>query len=236
MRLAPPPPRRSASAVYATLLAQLTAMTALVIFEAVRGSRLAVEITALGGDPDSPRAQAVVGAVTVFAILVLLTITTTCAAAATYLTWLVRAIQANDPFARPAGGVVAGWFVPVVNLVAPPLLVDRAWRDADPPADQRRRWLALLSAWWLCTLAAPVLIALRVPASAESALTGLGPADLSIVALAALLCAATVREVTRIQVVSTRPHRATEHAARRRGALPSPASPMVAIRARAAGD
>jgi hypothetical protein len=220
------------------LTVQLLAVGALVIFEAIRGRQLAREISVLGGDPDSPSAQAVVGAVTVFAVLVLLAVAVTFATAATYLTWLVRAMQANDPAARPASGVVAGWFVPVLNLVAPPMLVDRAWRGADPPADQRRRWLLLLAAWWASSLTAAALVVLRPPSGTEPELTGFGLAELSAFGLAALFCAATVREITRIQLVSTRPRRAGVHAGRR-GTEPPPlfgSSRAVAFRARAAGE
>ncbi|GLW10784.1 hypothetical protein Misp01_59120 [Microtetraspora sp. NBRC 13810] len=214
MRFVPPPPRRSAAAVYATLSAQFAAMAALVTFEAVRGRRLAEEIATLDGDPHSPGAQAVAGAATVFAVLLLLAAAATFAVALAYAVWLVRAAQANDPKTRVAGRVIAGWLIPGVNLVAPPLIVDHLWRGADPPPGRRARWLTLLTAWWLCSAAAFTLVVLRLPLTGpvtrgpSPQLTGFGPAELTAVALAALLCAATVREITRHQTFRTHPHRA----------------------------
>ncbi|GAA5054918.1 hypothetical protein HNP84_006125 [Thermocatellispora tengchongensis] len=204
MRFAPPPPHRAASAVRATLLAQVSALTALVVFEAVRGRDLAREIAALPGDPASPQAQAVAGAVTVFAVLVLLTVAATAAAAAAYAVWLTRAARANAPAARMAGAVAATWLLPPVNLVAPPLLLDRIWRGANPEGHGRRRWLALLTAWWLTSLIALALVVLRlpplgVPGLSGQGITGLGPAALVAVVIAARLCAATVQEITRLQ-------------------------------------
>ena len=187
------------TAVYLTFIAQFLAMTALVIFEQIRGHRLAGELAALGGDPRAPGAAAVVGAVTVFAILLMVFAATTVAAAASYLTWLVRARQAN---VRPAatGPVLAAWLVPGINLIAPLLLIDRAWRGSRPPLDRRHRWLTLIATWWFTWLTALTLILVRLPLTKEPGdLTGLGPIELSATAIAALLCVLTVREINRIQ-------------------------------------
>ncbi|MFC4062501.1 DUF4328 domain-containing protein [Planomonospora corallina] len=223
MRPVPPPSTRFASLVHAALALQVTAVAALTVFEQVRGRRLAREIMALGGDPRAPGAQALGGAVTTFAVLVLAVAVTTAVAAVAYLAWLVRATRnagaaSGAPAASrtPAGSrapsvapVVAGWLVPGLNLVAPPVLLDRVWRDSRPQADHRGRWLALLAAWWLSCLAALVLL-LRLPfVPGGPDLTGIGPAELAAVAAAALLCGLTVRRVTRIQTESALRFRTT---------------------------
>ncbi|MEV4187213.1 DUF4328 domain-containing protein [Streptosporangium canum] len=187
-----------------TLTAQVAATAALVVFEQARGRRLVREISALGGDPHAPGAQAVVGAVSVFAILIMLVTATTVAAAAAYLTWLVQARQNASPGARTAP-VLAAWSVPGVNLVAPPVLVYRLWWGSRPPADRHGRWVALLAAWWLSWLAVLALVLARLTAVGDTDLTGLGPAELAVVVLCALLCAATVRQITRIQTAGARP-------------------------------
>jgi hypothetical protein len=208
MRLAPPSPTRSASAVQLALIAQVTSLAGLVIFEGVRGRRLAHEIAVLGADPSAPQAQTVVGAVTLFAVLVILVITTTAAAVIAYLTWLVRVRQATEPRGRALVTVLAAWLVPGVNLVAPPLLVDRAWRAAGPPRPGGRA--VLVWAWWASSLAALTLTAVRLSlgrASAETGLTGLGVLELGLIALAAALCATTVRRATGTPPLRVRPRR-----------------------------
>lgn len=209
MRASSSPHTKSASAVYVTLAAQVAATAALVVFEQARGRRLVQEISALGGDPHAPGAQAVVGAVSVFAILIMLVTATTVAAAAAYLTWLIQTRQNASPGAQTAP-VLAAWSVPGINLVAPPVLVHRLWWDSRPPADRHGRWVALLAAWWLSWLAVLALVLLRLTAAGDTAagdtdLTGLGPAELAVVTLCALLCAATVRQITRIQAAGARP-------------------------------
>lgn len=204
MRPSSSPHTKSASAVYVTLTAQVAATAALVVFEQARGRRLVREISALGGDPHAPGAQAVVGAVSVFAILIMLVTATTVAAAAAYLTWLVQARQNASPGAQTAP-VLTAWSVPGVNLVAPPVLVYRLWWGSRPPADRHGRWVALLAAWWLSWLAVLALVLARLTAAGDTDLTGLGPAELAVVALCALLCAATVRQITRIQTAGARP-------------------------------
>ncbi|MGN9845398.1 DUF4328 domain-containing protein [Nonomuraea sp. H19] len=199
------PPTRAAAAVYVTLAAQILSLAALVIFEQARGRSLAAQLAAFGGRPHGPDAEAVVGAVTVFAVLMMLLAGTSIAAAAAYVTWLVRARQVNDRSA-PRGPVAAAWLVPGVNLVAPVVLLDQVWRGTRPPAGQRGRWLALLAAWWLSWLGTLALITIRLPlGSSAGDLTGVGVLELGCSAVSALLCAGTVREVTRLQRASRSP-------------------------------
>jgi len=197
VRFAQAPPIKAASAVYVTLTAQVLSLGALVLFEQVRGRHLAVQLAAFGGRPQGADAEAVVGAVTVFAVLMMLVTGTTVAAAAAYATWLVRARQANDADA-PSAPVSAAWLIPGVNLVAPVLLVDEVWRGTRPPAGRRERWLALMGAWWLSWLVVLVLVLVVLPRD-SGGLTGAGFAELACLAVAALLCAATVREITHLQ-------------------------------------
>ncbi|MBB4936476.1 hypothetical protein FHR32_000781 [Streptosporangium album] len=187
--------------------------TALTAFEQVRGRRLAREISTLGGDPHAPGAQAVVGAVTLFAILIMLVAVTTVAAVVAYLTWLVQARRTAVPRAS-ATSVLVAWLVPGVDLIAPPLLVYRLWWASRPPADRHGRWVALLAAWWLSWLAMLVLVPVRLSLDSvpgDASLTGLGPLELAAVAVSALLCAAVVRQITQIQTTGTRyPRRAQD--------------------------
>lgn len=202
MRFVSSLPRRSATAVHVALGVQVLATAALAMFEQARGRRLAREISALGGDPHAPGAQAVVGAVTVFAVLMMIITVTLVATAAAYLTWLIQARQnATHPEAS-ALPTLAAWLVPGVNLVAPPMLLYRLWWASHPPADRHGRWVALLAAWWLSWLTTLALILVRLPLHAtpgDASLTGLGPVELTAVTVSALLCAATVRQITRIQ-------------------------------------
>ncbi|MEV7011358.1 DUF4328 domain-containing protein [Streptosporangium sp. NPDC051022] len=225
MRFVSPTPRRSAAAVHAALSTQVIAVAALVVFEHARGRRLAREISALGGDPHAAGAQAVVGAVTVFAILIMFVTVTAAASAAAYLTWLVQARRSATPPGTGRLPVLAAWLVPGVNLVAPPLLVHRLWWDSRPPADRHGRWVALLAAWWLSWLTTLALVAMRLPfgaAPGDPNLTGLGPVELAAVAISALLCAATVRQITRIQVTGARNRYGT-----RAGDVAAPAAPAA---------
>ncbi|MEW9552121.1 DUF4328 domain-containing protein [Nonomuraea sp. NPDC050783] len=199
------PPTRAASAVHVTLTAQVLSLAALVIFEQTRGRQLAAQLAAFGGRPQGAAAEAVVGAVTVFAVLMMLVAGTSIAAGAAYVTWLVRARQANDRSAA-TGPVAAAWLIPGVNLVAPAVLVDEIWRGTRPPAGRRGRWLALLTGWWLSWLATLALVTIRLPlASSAGGLTGVGVPELLFAALAALLCAGTVRELTRLQHTARSP-------------------------------
>jgi hypothetical protein len=198
VRFAQAPPIKAASAVYVTLAAQVVSLGALVLFERVRGRELATQLAAFGGRPRGADAQALVGAVTVFAVLLMLTTAATVAAAAAYVTWLVRARQANDPSA-PSTAVAGAWLIPGVNLVGPALLVHELWKGTRPPSDRRARWLALVAAWWLSWLTTLTLAVTGLARDPSGGLTGAGLAELTCLTLSALLCAATVREVTRLQ-------------------------------------
>lgn len=149
MRFVSSLPRRSATAVHVALGVQVLATAALAMFEQARGRRLAREISALGGDPHAPGAQAVVGAVTVFAVLMMIITVTLIATAAAYLTWLIQARQNATRPGASALPTLAAWLVPGVNLVVPPVLLYRLWWASRPPADRHGRWVALLAAWWL---------------------------------------------------------------------------------------
>ncbi|GIH78844.1 DUF4328 domain-containing protein [Planobispora longispora] len=208
MRPVSPSRRRSASAVYAALAAQVLSVAALVVFEQVRGVRLALEISAFGSDAQASGARAVAGAATVFALLILFAAVTTIFVITTYLLWLVRIRPGSGSAAPSMRSLLAGWFVPVLNLAAPPVLLDRLWQGCRPAEGRRSHWLVLLAAWWTSWLTAAALI-VRLPFSprAEAGLTGLGPAELAAVALAAVLCAATVQQITAAQTSGARHRR-----------------------------
>ncbi|MEO3874672.1 DUF4328 domain-containing protein [Nonomuraea sp. B12E4] len=199
------PPIRAASAVYVTLVAQVLSLGALVIFEHSRGRQLAAQLAAFGGRPQGADAEAVVGAVTTFAVLMMLVAGTSIAVAVAYVTWLVRARRANDRSAA-SGPVAAAWLIPLVNLVAPAVLVDEVWRGTRPPAGQRVRWIALLAGWWLSWLAMIALVTIRLPLDASAGdLTGVGLPELACASVTALLCGATVRTLTRLQQAARAP-------------------------------
>ncbi|WP_188192226.1 DUF4328 domain-containing protein [Nonomuraea sp. SYSU D8015] len=199
------PPTRAAFAVYVTLAAQILSLAALVIFEQARGRRLAAQLAEFGGRPHGADAEAVVGAVTVFALLIMVVVGTSIAAGAAYVTWLVRARQANDRSVT-SGRVAAAWLIPGFNLVAPVVLVDEVWRGARPPGGQRGRWLALLLGWWVSWLATLALVTVWVPLDSSAGdLTGMGLPELGCAVVAAVLCAATVRELTRLQRMARSP-------------------------------
>ncbi len=224
---------RAAAGVYAALAAQVVSVAALAVFEESRGSRLASQIAAFGGDPASPAARAVSGAATTFAVLLLALLTATVTAALAYLSWLRQVRPATPPVA-----LAAACLVPGVNLVVPLFLTDLAWREAPAPrhgrpadrarqADgsgstggtrttdgtgttggartgsglgggtggpaERTRWLVVLACWWVSWLAA---LGLVFAGPAREGLTGLGTPQAAAVAVAALLCASAVREVT----------------------------------------
>lgn len=202
---------RAAAGLYAALAAQVVSVTALAVFDEARGRRLASQIAAFGGDPASPAARSVSGAATVFAVLVLVLLATTVTTAIAYLSWLRQVRPATPPAA-----LAAACLLPGVNLVAPPFLADLAWREAPArrhgrPADrtrrenhpdhgepgnrptERTRWLVILACWWLSWLAA---LGLVFAGPARDGLTGLGTQQAAALAVAALLCASAVREVT----------------------------------------
>ncbi|NYF41897.1 DUF4328 domain-containing protein [Streptosporangium sandarakinum] len=211
MRSVPLAPRRPAVAVYALLAAQVLAVACLTAFEETRGRWLARRLAALGGDHHAPPAQAVTGAASVFALLLILVVATTVAAAVAYLSWLVRARRSVAPSRSPVAPVLAAWLVPVVNLVAPPLMLHRLWRNSRPAGGGGGHWPVLLAAWWLSWLALSAVVTVRLLAGGgdDAGLTGLGPAELAGVAACAVLCAATVREVTRAQDPDVRRRRLT---------------------------
>jgi hypothetical protein len=209
---------RAAAGVYAWLTLQVVAMAALVVFEEARGHRLAQQIAAFGGNPEAPGARQVAGAVTVFAILMMALTIATLAAGAAYLTWLRRALPGASRL-----GLLAAWLVPPVNLVAPLVLAHRAWRDAGESGasrnsasrngggrngiiwseagqrsgglgqENRARWLLLGACWWASWLVALFLVFVR---PGHAGLTGAGLPQLGATIVAAILCAATVREIT----------------------------------------
>ncbi|MER5644614.1 DUF4328 domain-containing protein [Streptosporangium sp. NPDC002524] len=212
------------------LTALVVAIAALAVFEQARGRRLVMEISRLGGDPNAPGADAVFGAVTVFAILIMFFAATAIAAVAAYLNWLLRARQGADlPAVAP---VLVSWFVPVVNLVAPVVLADRLWWASGPPLDRRLRWTALLTAWWLSWLVAFALLLARLwPGASQGStnLTGLGLTELVAVTVASLLCAATVRQITGIQAAGAR-HRRQAGAEHHLPPPPAEAVPHLLVR------
>lgn len=214
---------RSAAGVYAGLATQVVAMTALVVFEETRGRGLAARIATFGGDPDAPGAHQVMGAVSIFAILIIAALTATALAVAAYLTWL-RRVQPHTP----ALALTAAVLLPGVNLVMPPILADLAWRKAvrhngpefaSAHGARRPRWLMLVGCWWLSWLAALGLVFAR-PTQPGRDLTGVDLPALAAIVVAAILCAATVREISRLHEEDGEGGRPQAPRSRQRGAAP----------------
>ncbi|MEV6982255.1 hypothetical protein AB0M95_13475 [Sphaerisporangium sp. NPDC051017] len=192
MRYARSSVSRAAVGVYLALAAQIATLTCLVVFEEARGKTLARQMAALGNDPHAPGAAAVTGAVTWFAVLILLVAATTVAAGCSYFAWLRQA-------GATPGMIGIAWFVPVLNLAAPALLLHALREDAGLREGRRKTWLVLVAGWWACWLGFVFLILARLPVTHSPQgkdLTGLGVPELAVAVLAALLCAATVREIT----------------------------------------
>ncbi len=208
---------RAAAGVYAALAAQVVSVAALAVFEESRGARLASQIAAFGGDPASPAARTVSGAATTFAVLVLALLAATVITAVAFLSWLRQVRPGTPPVA-----LAAACLVPGVNLVVPPFLADLAWREAPVPPrggraglarqtsgargterggtgnggtgpGERTRWLVLLACWWMSWLA---VLGLVFAGQGRDGLTGLGVSQAAATAVAALLFASAVREVT----------------------------------------
>ncbi|MFG1945475.1 DUF4328 domain-containing protein [Nonomuraea sp. NPDC048826] len=197
MRYAQAPPTKAANAVYVTLAAQVLALGSLVIFEQVRGRQLAAQLAEFGGRPSGADAEALVGAATTFAVLLLLTLATTVAAAAAHTTWLVRVRRRVAP-ATARSAVAAAWLIPGVNLIAPAVLVYETWQAAGPPEEGRRSRMALVTGWWLSLLTTLTVFTV-VPSFDAGGLTGLGVLELTCLTLSAGLCAATVRRITALR-------------------------------------
>ncbi|RJL22811.1 DUF4328 domain-containing protein [Bailinhaonella thermotolerans] len=201
MRYAPSPPKGPAALLYVLLAAQVAAVAALAVFEHLRGKRLVAELTGLTGRAPEP----VVGAVTVFAVLIMAAALITAATVACFLVWVWRARRSAElygfaPQRLARGWAVAAWFLPVANLVLPVLVLDDLWRASAPGGD-RRAWHTLLAAWWASWLAL-LAVALAGPlglvraAGPDLDLTGVGLMESAATAIAAATAAAVVRAIT----------------------------------------
>ncbi|GII67140.1 hypothetical protein Skr01_72250 [Sphaerisporangium krabiense] len=200
MRYARSSVRRAAVGVYLALAAQIATFACLVVFEQARGEALARQVAQLGADPAAPGAAAVTGAMTWFAVLILLVVAATVAAGFSYFAWLRQA-------GATPGMIAIAWFVPVLNLAAPALLLHALREDAGLREGRRKVWLVMVAAWWASWLGILFLIGSRLPVTGAPQgkdLTGLGVPELAVAVLAALLCAVTVHEVTEARM-SARP-------------------------------
>ena len=144
------------------------------------------------------------------------------AAAIAFIVWLWQAYGnmrplgiANPRYAR--GWAIAGWFVPVANLVIPKLLANDVWRAGDPDlAPGERNWQArrvapLVHWWWALYLCGGVAtrVALNMADSAQSLaaartavkLDALGMGMLTVAALCAI---AVIRQTTERQETRAR--------------------------------
>ncbi len=109
---------------------------------------------------------------------------------------------------------LAAWLVPIVNLVAPPVLLHRAWRRAvsDEEATQINWWIAL---WWICLVAFGAVV-LTVGLAAGDATTVEASLDANTYAAIAygLLIGSSLAAVGVVSSVSERQTERATHATR----------------------
>jgi hypothetical protein len=136
-----------------------------------------------------------------------------------FLVWLHRVVVNNTVLGAGPGRftsreAVGVWFIPLIDLVLPLLVVRDAWRAADPmrlhsTLDERRRTRVPLyvSAWWVVFVAASfVTYASGLAATgAANPLVGLHSTSMAVLAgiglawIAALFAMVTVIQLTRRQ-------------------------------------
>ncbi|MET8649640.1 DUF4328 domain-containing protein [Nocardia aurea] len=132
----------------------LTASTAVII--ALLGPvAIAAATLTFGSSQDTSEAELGMGLV---AIGFLLTVLVWPVAGILVIRWLVRAranaeLLAPDGHRLSPGWAIAGWLVPLVNLVVPALVVTDIVRASNPTG----RNLGVVGVWWSAWLAAPVL-------------------------------------------------------------------------------
>ena len=90
-------------------------------------------------------------------LVALLAVAARLCAMVAFVAWLYRvtknlpALGVSDPDVTP-GWAIGCWFVPIVNIIAPCIVVLRVWRASDPGATAGRaggaRGWPLLFAWW----------------------------------------------------------------------------------------
>lgn len=134
---------------------------------------------------------------------ILLVTAALCAAA--FITWMYQAAKRaqelrQDALRHSRGWAVGGWFVPFLNLVRPPQMVNDIWASARP-IDQVKRGTPLVGWWWGTLIVSGVFARVGMTGS-EDSLTSLRDAtrvDLagSVVDIAAAaLAIAVVWKVT----------------------------------------
>jgi hypothetical protein len=84
------------------------------------------------------------------------------------IVWLWRAYSNTrlfgaGPWRWGRGWTVGAWFIPLANLVIPKLLINDAWRGADPRAEGNPGWRKLpvagvVTTWWILLAAGRVLL------------------------------------------------------------------------------
>lgn len=73
--------------------------------------------------------------------------------AALFITWHYRMLRKLErilptPLRHSPGWAIAGWFVPLLNLVRPKQMIDETWRAATPPDAPRTRVPLSFHIWW----------------------------------------------------------------------------------------
>jgi hypothetical protein len=124
-----------------------------------------------------------------------------------FIVWLYRAHdnfgRRNNPLEWRKAWVIAGWFVPVANLVVPGQVVKEVYRRSYP----ERAWssVQLVSTWWMALLVTFISVTdttVYVPAGTDTTVTTVyTPAFLAVITggagvLAAILGSIIVRRVS----------------------------------------
>jgi len=119
-----------------------------------------------------------------------------------------RALGRDGARVSPGWGI-AGWLIPLVNLVLPYLVFQDLWRSSDEQSEPGTHWRALpgsplVTAWWAAyvvgTLAPMVVIVLVLATTSTAADTDwLSDAGAIVLAIACVLGIIVLRELSRRQ-------------------------------------
>jgi hypothetical protein len=101
--------------------------------------------------------------------------------AALFITWHYRILRRiervlPDPLRRSPYWAIAGWFVPLLNLVRPKQMINDAWRGTAATAGLTRRLPVYVQLWWTFWLLSSVVTAVSGHVS-RATLSDLASAD-----------------------------------------------------------
>jgi hypothetical protein len=134
------------------------------------------------------------------------------------IVWLWRATSnlerwANPPLRHKPGWAVGSWFIPILNLLIPKLLINDAWRGATMGGTGGRPWKKVrvplvIHAWWASWVLGTLLIAIG---SQGSETDDIGAAKVSLglsMTGSGILVVAAVLALVAVRMISARQHAA----------------------------